>query len=111
MNQSIADKYPLGSWIWRQNLEFVLRELAQIAGTEYDALDHDAIEYGIQNTDSEIPFYFESVFEGSLRIKFAVANESGTNSIMVLVDCPDSVSAIVNFLLSLATEYNIQTRT
>jgi hypothetical protein len=100
-------KYAIGSWTFDCNREFVLRELSQLIGYDFNQLDRDAIEIGMQNTDSEIPYYYEYSLIGTSQIDISISNESGTDTNMILINAPPHLTDNIRLILRLATEYTI----
>ncbi|WP_145924313.1 hypothetical protein [Microbulbifer aggregans] len=107
---SAAKKYNVSSWVWRSNKDFVLNELARLVSYKISDLDIDAIEFGMEGTDSEIPAYFEYSFCGSEKLDFAISNESGADTLMVLVSASDHQASTVSLILDLAATYDIRAR-
>ena len=105
-----AEKYSVSSWVWRSNRDFVLNELARLVNYEISELDIDAIEFGVEGTDSEVPAFFEYSFCGSEKLDFALANEAGTDKYMVLVSASKPQATTVNLILNLAAVYDIKAR-
>lgn len=103
-------RYTIGHWIWRFNLEFVLIELSAASGYDYAQTDREAILFGLKGTDSEQEQYFEYSFIEESQIDFAIAEEPGTDLFMFLVNCQPETASSIEYILHLASTYDIRTR-
>ena len=102
-----TSNYKCSEWIRGENIDFVLYELSKLAEYCFDHFDRDAIVAGLLNTDGEKQNYFRYSFIGKNKIDIALANEIGTNNLMLMINAESSIVEKSKLIVSIAQSYKI----
>lgn len=96
----------VGGWVWEQNVERLLRHLAQYAGYGFDDSDWSAVETGLQPTDEEQGLWFDYPLVGERHLAVHLARNTGAVPVSVRVtgDLDEVLTARVETLLAVLSD-------
>jgi PKD repeat protein len=100
----------VGGWVWDTNVHALVDSLGAVIGYRPDQWDWDAIDSGLQATNSEDPGrWYTYPLVGTATLTLELANDPGSSVVTVRVHHPGEplLEARVETVISMLAQYRV----